>query len=201
MTANSRTKTLLAPARFLIGPREANTSLSLAEMVKRTLEKDLEASRRERFERLRDAVLCEPRLEDPDVLLQNVSRRARSDAQRKNVPLVLHAACRRVLLQATFVEALVHLLDNAIRANRAGQPIIMDVREEVEGHVWQIHDMGDGMLPNVLAALGDPFAAMNDGSGLGVALANAIVQDHQGVLGYESAAGVGTTATVWVPLL
>ena len=195
--AESWTKTLLAPARFALGPREVKLPL-LVDVVARVLKRKLEPIRRSHFERLREAVAARraPRFEDAGTLLQSVSRRSLEHAQDRNVPLILHCACRRVFVRETFSEALFHLLDNAILANRPGHPVILDVRDEKDGHVWQIHDMGLGMVPSVLAKLGD---AGEDDAGLGVAIANAIIQEHQGVLSYESGAGVGTTATVWVP--
>lgn len=200
---DSWTKTLLAPARFLSGPREAKCSVSLAQVVNRALECQLPPARRARLEKLR-AVLCmekAPRFDEPEAILQNVCGRALDHAEERNVPLILHCACRRVYVRDTFAEALFHLLDNAINANRSGHPVIVDVRDEVEGHtLWQIHDMGLGMAPTVLAELGDPFWRLHDdGSGLGVAIANAIIQEHQGILRFESGVGVGTTATVWLP--
>src|SRR5581483_9230973 len=125
---DSWTKTLLAPARFLSGPREAKCSVSLAEMVARSLERDLPPARRTRLEQLRATLFGTPRLDEPEAILQAVCGRLLEHAEERNVSLVVHCVCRRVLVRATFAEAVFHLIDNAINANRSGHPVIVDVR-------------------------------------------------------------------------
>lgn len=79
--------------------------------------------------------------------------------------------------------------------------MIVDVRDTSEGDVlWQIQDAGEGMPEEILAALGQARPAISDGrSGLGVAFAWAVVEKHGGLLRFESAPGVGTTASIWLP--
>jgi signal transduction histidine kinase len=75
------------------------------------------------------------------------------------------------------------------------------VRDVGEGDVvWQVQDTGGGKSERGLAELGHPpHTAEPEGPGRGVALAQAVVEAHGGVLRFESARGVGTTATIWVP--
>jgi signal transduction histidine kinase len=78
--------------------------------------------------------------------------------------------------------------------------VIVDVRD-VEGDVlWQVQDAGEGMVEGSLAKLGKlPETAGPGSARLGIARAWAVVEAHGGLLRFESAPGVGTTATIWLP--
>jgi two-component system, OmpR family, sensor histidine kinase BaeS len=133
---------------------------------------------------------------DAAELLRQVCLRTRATAGEKNVPIIVHCTCGPVWVQAeTFSEAIFRLLENAITATRPGYPVYIDVRQSAAGEMlWQIQDTGKGMAMDAIARLGEPRSA---GSGVGVA--NAIIQRHGGVLRFESAPGVGTTVTLWLP--
>jgi signal transduction histidine kinase len=84
----------------------------------------------------------------------------------------------------SFADALGELLDDAVRATRRGHPVVVDVHETHEGAVlWQIQDVGEGYPEQ----------------GSGVALARVVAERHGGILRVESAPGVGTTVSVWLP--
>lgn len=202
MSANPSSKTLLARARFLeSGPREVKCkALSLSQTLTAVLAMGVAPSRRARLERVHSLLVARTpaHFEDPGELLRKACLLVRDDAERKHVPIIAHCTCRAVRVRGTFAEAISCLLDNAIHANRTGEPVIIDVHES-DDHValWEIHDAGSGMSPLVLAHLGDPCTARS--AGLGVALANAIIQEHDGTLRFESLEGVGTTASVLLP--
>ena len=57
------------------------------------------------------------------------------------------------------------------------------------------------MDPEVLHRIHEPFfTTKEDGTGLGVSISRSIVRSHDGQLRFDSAAGLGTTATVELPL-
>jgi PAS domain S-box-containing protein len=63
-----------------------------------------------------------------------------------------------------------------------------------------LRDHGGGIPGDQLAKVFDPYFATKPGSsGLGLAIANAIVAKHEGRLTVTSAVGVGTTVTLWLP--
>lgn len=68
---------------------------------------------------------------------------------------------------------------------------------------WRIQDKGEGMTPYVLRRLREPFFTTKDpgkGMGLGVFLAHSTIERLGGRLSYQSEPGVGTTATIILPM-
>lgn len=68
---------------------------------------------------------------------------------------------------------------------------------------WRIRDKGQGMTPDVLRRLREPFFTTKDpgkGMGLGVFLAHSTIERLGGRLNYTSEPGVGTTATIYLPM-
>ena len=66
----------------------------------------------------------------------------------------------------------------------------------------RVVDRGHGMTREVQQRIGRPyFSTREGGSGLGIAVARAMVEQHGGVLRFDSAPGEGTTATIEIPLV
>jgi PAS domain-containing protein len=138
---------------------------------------------------------------DAREVVERARERVRVHSDAKNVDVVAHCTCGPVRVQPeAFSDALYELLHNAVRAARRGHPVIVDVRD-VEGDVlWQVQDAGEGMVEGSLAKLGKlPETAGPGSARLGIARAWAVVEAHGGLLRFESAPGVGTTATIWLP--
>jgi hypothetical protein len=132
---------------------------------------------------------------DTKDLLHDVRDRVRGSADAKDVDVLIYCTCGRIWAKLRALsEALYQLLCNAIQATRKGYPVVVDARESKDGDVlFHIQDTGEGMRPQVLGDLG------RHGDGTGVALAWEAIEQHGGLLRFESAPGVGTTATVWFP--
>jgi PAS domain S-box-containing protein len=78
-----------------------------------------------------------------------------------------------------------------IRAEAAEQPRGVNVR---------FTDDGEGMLPDLLDRLFEPFyTTKEEGLGLGLFVSQSIVQQHGGRIDVDSRVGQGTTFTVWLP--
>jgi two-component system, NtrC family, sensor histidine kinase HydH len=99
---------------------------------------------------------------------------------------------RRVLFQ---------LMMNAVQASSAGQTVTTEVGSSPGGDVHvKVIDRGEGMSEEVLRRIERPyFTTREGGTGLGVAVARSLVEQHGGRLEYESAPGRGTTAKVVLP--
>jgi two-component system NtrC family sensor kinase len=67
----------------------------------------------------------------------------------------------------------------------------------------EICDTGEGIPPEVLPKIFDPFFTMKDvgkGSGLGLFIVQEIIEEHDGCIGVDSKVGKGTTFLVRLPI-
>ena len=99
-------------------------------------------------------------------------------------------------------QALLNLVLNAIEASPSGGMVTIHVARTKDGTLRiRVIDRGSGMTPEVLDRIRRPyFTTRKDGSGLGVAMARALIEQHGGRLVYESTKGHGTTVSVDLPL-
>lgn len=103
-------------------------------------------------------------------------------------------------------QVLLNLLSNAKNFSRPGDEISVRARADAAGLVLTIRDTGIGMdpgdIPKALEAfrqVGDLTSRRQEGTGLGLPLAKAMVEAHGGILAIDSTLGHGTTATVTLP--
>jgi CheY-like chemotaxis protein len=99
-------------------------------------------------------------------------------------------------------EALLNILENALAAMPQGGRLTLHVRGEDDRAVVSIADTGRGMSPEVQRLAFEPFfttRSSEGGTGLGLALAQEIVQRYRGTITLSSAVGVGTTFTMSFP--
>jgi signal transduction histidine kinase len=104
-------------------------------------------------------------------------------------------------------QVLAHLLSNAAKFTpREGRIEIRSLLSSEGGIIVEITDTGIGMEPDRIAHALEPFKQLDsrlarrfEGVGLGLPLANALVQLHEGRLSILSAPGKGTTVTVEFP--
>lgn len=97
-----------------------------------------------------------------------------------------------------------NLVDNALQAmhhqGRVTMRMKRDTHEGVTGTTIDVIDTGDGMDTAVRHRAKDPFFTTRPtGTGLGLVIVERIVSAHGGHFGFTSAAGEGTTATVFLP--
>jgi PAS domain S-box-containing protein len=94
-----------------------------------------------------------------------------------------------------------NLVNNALDAMAGGGTVTVRWRPTGDGRaVVEFEDQGAGIAPEVLPRVGEPFfSTKQGGTGLGVAMAQRIVERHGGTLGFESAPGRGTVARVNLP--
>ena len=94
-----------------------------------------------------------------------------------------------------------NLATNAFEAMAANGTLVVRSRESDGGQVVvEFIDNGPGIAVEDLPRVGEPFfTTKRGGTGLGVAIAQRIVERHGGTLVFESAPGRGTTARVTLP--
>jgi len=115
------------------------------------------------------------------------------------------AAATTALPRHAFGQALRGLVDNARQASPPGTSVSLRVAADDDSRrlVFEIADRGEGISPELLARVGEPFFTTKpagQGMGLGIFLARAIVERLGGELSIRSAPGAGTTATLWLPV-
>jgi PAS domain S-box-containing protein len=117
----------------------------------------------------------------------------------------LESAMPRVLVDRGQIEqVLMNLVINARDAMPHGGKLTL--RSEVEQDRWAVLtvvDEGSGMSPEIVEQIFDPFFTTKEagrGSGLGLATAYGIVEQHGGSLSVQSTPGVGSIFEVRIPL-
>ncbi|MDP9000328.1 MAG: HAMP domain-containing histidine kinase [Myxococcota bacterium] len=111
--------------------------------------------------------------------------------------------------EATFVldadarklrQALLNLVLNAVQASPRSAAVKVTVSAEAAEVRITVQDDGVGMTPEVLERIRKPyFTTKEGGTGLGVAVARGLVEQHGGRLEFTSASGKGTTVTLALP--
>ena len=134
-------------------------------------------------------------------LTRKISDDLRARAELRDVELVVYCACDEIRIKPrSFRGAIGELIENSIRASRRGYPVILTLRPTSEGDVLcEVQDSGAGMSASTLADLS--HRPRGSKTGAGIARAWAVVADHDGLIRFESAPDLGTTVTVWLPLM
>jgi signal transduction histidine kinase len=97
-------------------------------------------------------------------------------------------------------EALLNLIANALQACGADDRVRVEIQETTLGARLVIADSGRGMNAAELAQVGTAYYTTRaGGTGLGVVLSRAVIEQHGGSLDYASAKGQGTRVTVELP--
>jgi signal transduction histidine kinase len=100
-------------------------------------------------------------------------------------------------------EVLANLVINALRAMPDGGVLTVGAHSEGEDLRLAVTDTGIGIASEDLDQVFDRFrkGSTSKGSGLGLTISRDLVEAHGGSIGIESAAGIGTTVTLQLPLV
>lgn len=105
-----------------------------------------------------------------------------------------------------FEQAVINLIDNAVKYSPSGSPILIRAFEAEENIKIEIIDHGRGIPTEHLARLFERFYRVDKarsrdmgGTGLGLAIVKHIIQAHNGTIEVESQIDVGTTFTIVLP--
>ncbi len=103
-------------------------------------------------------------------------------------------------------QVLLNLLFNAVKFTPGGGHVTLKATYANDLHVIEVVDTGDGIAPENLKKITEPFAQLQAnphiakmGTGLGLAIAKALVEAHGGELRIASEVGKGTSVRVVLP--
>jgi len=117
-----------------------------------------------------------------------------------DIPYFVHADRTRVK------QVLINLLSNAIKYNKKGGTVVVDCFESAPERIRvSVKDTGEGLTPEMLAQLFQPFNRLGqetgaeEGTGIGLVVAKQLAELMGGLIGVESTVGVGSV--FWFELI
>lgn len=134
------------------------------------------------------------------VLLNQVRNAVVENLDMRGIELLIDCRTENLFLDADLMQSvLVNLVENAAKASKEGQTIILAAYD----NVLEVKDCGTGIRKEEILHITEPFYMVDKsrskkhGSvGLGLALAEEIVKAHNARLEIESTFGAGTTVRV-----
>jgi signal transduction histidine kinase len=163
----------------------------------------------ERIEARRPALSLEAVTLAP--LLQESLAMVRTQALERNItllpPAVGDPACQLWADRTRLLQVLINLLTNAIKYNRPGGTVALQVQRDPaqDQACVQVLDTGLGMRQDQLEQLFQPFNRLGrehslvEGSGIGLALSRQLVQEMGGRIEVSSTSA-GSVFQVWLPV-
>ena len=100
-------------------------------------------------------------------------------------------------------QVFINVIDNAIKYSDPGGSVKVDAFQRGEDILITVADSGIGIQPEDLPKIKTKFFKANysrRGSGIGLAVADEIIQMHHGSIDIESTPGVGTTVIITIPV-
>jgi signal transduction histidine kinase len=144
------------------------------------------------------------REEEATSLLRTMLESSTAKAEQEGVKLAISIKEQplMVMVDQTYLErALVNLVNNAIEASQAGQSVLIRLFKRNDTAVIRIRDWGKGMDKETLRHLFIPFySKKGSGTGLGMAVARKIVEEHGGRITVSSRPTAGTKIAIHLPL-
>jgi len=130
---------------------------------------------------------------------------------RDGAEVVINANCESALIagdRGQMAQVLRNLIDNARKYGKKGAPVTVTVEATDTGWVSiSVRDEGEGIAPEHLPRLTERFYRTDTsrsraagGTGLGLSIVKHIVERHRGRFDITSRQGVGTTASMMLPM-
>ncbi len=141
--------------------------------------------------------------------LNEVAEEASTKASAAGISLELEPISEEMLIRGDTIylkQAVINLVDNAIKYNRSGGSVKISTHTEDSRLVVQVEDSGIGISQADQQRIFDRFYCVDKsrsrthgGSGLGLAIVKKIVEDHGGTISVESTLGEGSTFRMILP--
>ncbi|MES2860397.1 MAG: ATP-binding protein [Pseudomonadota bacterium] len=146
---------------------------------------------------------------DPQLVVRQVCDNLRPQAEAARVTLRAPAptAGLGVVADRTRLrQVLINLVSNAIKYNREGGDVLVEVRQTASGVALSVHDTGVGIPEGRMGELFQPFNRLGRetsdvaGTGIGLAVSRRLAEAMEGRLEAASEAGQGSTFTLHLPV-
>jgi signal transduction histidine kinase len=183
------------------------TQISEARALTRAIVKEVDRHTEITEEYLRFARLPRPKLEREqlDAIVSSLLSFLSGELEARTITVEadLSAARRTVAAdEHQLRQALLNLLRNAAEAMPRGGRLRVEAAAHPRGVELKIADTGEGISPEHLGKVFDPFfSTKSGGTGLGLALTQQIIAEHGGAIEVTSELGRGTTFTVRLPAI
>jgi two-component system, sensor histidine kinase and response regulator len=151
---------------------------------------------------------CQPQPIDLELFCRDVIESVQLDSSH-NCPIRLSIDTPSPLANLDPVllrQVLTNLLSNAVKYSPNGELVQFVITQEDSQFKFQIRDRGIGIPTDTMQYLFDSFYRSKNvgqiqGTGLGLTVVKRCVEAHQGIVTIFSEEGVGTTVTVFLPIL
>ena len=146
---------------------------------------------------------------DPQLVVRQVCDQLRGEAEAAGVTLSAPgptAGLGVVADRSRLTQVLINLLTNAIKYNRRGGHVMVDLRQGEDGVAISVRDTGIGVPGARMAELFRPFNRLGreesgiEGTGVGLAVSRRLAEAMGGRIEAESVEGEGSTFTLHLPL-
>ena len=142
----------------------------------------------------------------PQSLLERLHSLVEPEARQRGVECTVRASTDLPMLKAddnVLSQALLNVIINALQAVDDGGHVVLSAERLGESFLrFRIEDDGCGIPEQDMERVLDYYYTTKDtGSGLGLSIAQGIVQQHGGVLHLQSRPGAGTTVDLEMPAI
>jgi len=149
---------------------------------------------------------------DLRALLESILEKFSLQAKKNDLSLIVDTPSELPALVADgdrLAQVFTNLVDNALRNTPSGGQVILQVQADKNGIEIQVADSGSGMPADVIPHIFERFYQVDPsrsgqkrhGAGLGLAIVQEILAAHSGRITVRSQEGLGTTFTVYLPLV
>jgi len=145
-------------------------------------------------------------------IVADAARMVGEEARQRNIQVAIKAPAEDVVLSAderAIKQIVLNLLSNAVKFSKENGAVEVRVAlDQAGGLLLEFEDNGIGMTEDDLERVMQPFAQANGGiarshggTGLGLPITKGLVEAHGGTLSISSSPGVGTLASVRMPIV